>query len=83
MSHLLSLWTNADLMSIEILNTNFKISKFNVSNDSHFVEASLWLYNRADSNFAPSQWEMSLQSNGVSHWLGTNDCHIIEGKQWD
>ena len=27
---------------------------------------------RADSGFAPSQWEMSLQSNTVSHWLGTN-----------
>ena len=27
---------------------------------------------RADFKFAPSQWEMSLQSNGVSHWLGAN-----------
>ena len=27
---------------------------------------------RADSRFAPSQWEMSLQSNAISHWLGTN-----------
>ena len=27
---------------------------------------------RADSRFAPSQWETSLQSNAVSHWLGTN-----------
>ena len=27
---------------------------------------------RADSRFAPSQWETSLQSNDVSHWLGTN-----------
>ena len=25
---------------------------------------------RADSRFVPSQWERSLQSNGVSHWLG-------------
>ena len=24
------------------------------------------------SRFAPSQWETSLQSNGVSHWLGAN-----------
>ena len=28
--------------------------------------------NRADSRFAPSQWETSLQSNAVSHWLGAN-----------
>ena len=27
---------------------------------------------RADSRFASSQWEMSLQSNSVSHWLGAN-----------
>ena len=25
-----------------------------------------------DSRFAPSQWEMALQSNAVSHWLGAN-----------
>ena len=27
---------------------------------------------RADSWRAPSQWETSLQSNAVSHWLGAN-----------
>ena len=27
---------------------------------------------RSDSRFAPSQWETSLQSNGVSDWLSTN-----------
>ena len=26
----------------------------------------------ADSRLATSQWEMSLQSNAVSHWLGAN-----------
>ena len=30
------------------------------------------LYHRADSRLAPSQWETSLQSNAVSHWLGAN-----------
>ena len=29
-------------------------------------------YNRADSRLVPSQWETSLQSNAVSHWLGAN-----------
>ena len=33
---------------------------------------------RADSRFAPSQWETSLQSNAVSHWLGAN----LESAQW-
>ena len=27
---------------------------------------------RADSRVAPSQWETSLQSNAVSHWVGVN-----------
>ena len=27
---------------------------------------------RADTRFATSQWEMSLQSNAVSHWLDAN-----------
>ena len=26
----------------------------------------------ADSRFVPSQWETSLQSNTISHWLGAN-----------
>ena len=30
------------------------------------------MYCRADSRLAPSQWEMSLQRNAVSHWLGAN-----------
>ena len=29
-------------------------------------------YYRADSKLAPSQWEISLPSNAVSSWLGTN-----------
>ena len=27
---------------------------------------------RADSRFAPSQWEMALLCNDVSHWVGAN-----------
>ena len=30
------------------------------------------LYNRADYRLASSQWETSLLSNAVSHWLGAN-----------
>ena len=33
---------------------------------------------RADSRLAPSQWEMALQSNAVSHWLGAN----LESALW-
>ena len=31
-----------------------------------------WINSKADSRLAPSQWEMSLQSNAISHWLGKN-----------
>ena len=39
-----------------------------------------WVFNktreqyryRADSRFAPSQWETALLCNNVSHWLGTS-----------
>ena len=31
-----------------------------------------WYNRRVHSRFAPSQWEMSLQSNTVCHWLGAN-----------
>ena len=31
----------------------------------------IW-WHRADSKLASSQWETSLQSNAVSHWLGAN-----------
>ena len=38
-----------------------------------FISARILYYkNRADSRLTPSQWETSLQSNTVSHWLGTN-----------
>ena len=30
------------------------------------------MVDRADSKLAPSQWEMALQSNAISHWLGPN-----------
>ena len=29
-------------------------------------------YCRADSRFVSSQWEMALQSNAISHWLGAS-----------
>ena len=31
-----------------------------------------YIHIRADSRLAPSQWETSLRSNAVSHWLGAN-----------
>ena len=40
---------------------------------------------RADSRLAPSEWETSLQSNAISHWLGANlesalQAHIMSKK---
>ena len=40
-------------------------------------------YTRADSKFAPSQWETVLLCNNVSHWLGANQesaLHTLQGQ---
>ena len=34
----------------------------------------------ASTRFAPSQWEMSLQSNAISHWLGANLESALQNK---
>ena len=52
--------------------------------------------NRTDSRLAPSQWETSLQSNAVPHWLGANlestlviyivsgyGCHQRKSPPWE
>ena len=60
-------------------------------NPLHLNSTHLWLgfgmYNiiRADSSFVPSQWEMVLHCNHVSHRLGTNleSAQIIENRQQD
>ena len=40
--------------------------------DVNGTGATTSMLNRDDSRLAPSQWETSLQSNAVSHWLGAN-----------
>ena len=51
-----------------------------MQNGRHVVWArcanEIWY--RADSRFAPSQWETALLCNGVSHWLGTS----LESALW-
>ena len=45
----------------------------------------MWIIylNRADSGLAPSQWETSLQSNAVSHWLSASPESRIAPSQWE
>ena len=38
---------------------------------------------RADSRFAPSQWETPLLCNDVSHWLGANLESRFASSQWE
>ena len=54
-------------------NQNTIISSCKILNHrcQQFLFCDVWCY-RADSGFAPSQWETSLQSNAGSHWLGTS-----------
>ena len=39
---------------------------------SEQIASIIQVSHRADSRFAPSQWETTLLCNNVSHWLGTN-----------
>ena len=59
------------VMTLSVLNLHDLLAI--LSHTSCFLSCwtALWS-GRADSRFAPSQWEMSLQSNAISHWLGTN-----------
>ena len=43
---------------------------------------NFWYHCRADSRLAPSQWETSLQSNAVSHWLGANLESALHWSEW-
>ena len=38
----------------------------------HWYHHILYLMPRANSRFAPSQWETALLCNNVSHWLGAS-----------
>ena len=45
----------------------YRTARFKIlSNKKSFINI------RADSRLAPSQWEMSVQSNAISHWMGAN-----------
>ena len=54
-----------------ILSDNKETSNFHI-NDPFQGSPSGTCKFRADSRFAPIQWETSLQSNAVSRWLGTS-----------
>ena len=60
----LTLWPLGDLNEMWI--TNFQAEQLLIDGWPG------WGISSADSRFAPSQWETSLQGNAVSHWLGAN-----------
>ena len=46
--------------------------RLSVDSPQCFPSVMFHVRTRAGSRLAPSQWETSLQSNAVSHWLGAN-----------
>ena len=54
-----------------------RVFLFSVFHSEYFQTSQI----RADSRFAPSQWETALQSNAVSHWLGANLKSALPGMQ--
>ena len=63
--------SNAENVSIWWRHHEFKISPASHICPCHIVCDTL-LYLRAESRFAPSQWETVLLCNDVYHWLGAN-----------
>ena len=68
-------WPNVGLLSVKPVGTHLNGLSIAIQkncclqNESHIVQAYMC---RADSRLVPSQWETSLQSNAVSHWLVAN-----------
>ena len=56
--------------SCQWLDISWHSSDVTVMSYQRSLEIHSWC--RADSRLAPSQWETSLQSNAISHWLGAN-----------
>ena len=81
--------TTDDSISCHRIQSTFimtaKHSEFNVFHWMVLIMLNLppnWV--RADSRFAPSQWER-LQSNAISHWLGAcleSPCEFSPGVGW-
>ena len=68
-SHHLNQWWQVDVfIGPNKLNSSFRGYK---TYDPNLTMRCLVAF-RADSRLAPSQWEMSLQSNIISYWLGAN-----------
>ena len=60
------------LKSLKSVNFPWTVSNLSQTRQISLTFPGLGGKPRADSRLAPSQWEPSLQSNAVSHWLGTN-----------
>ena len=55
---------------------------YTISDNSNYKSQGCLRHCRADSRLVPSQWETALQSNAVSHWLGTNLELALHCKVW-
>ena len=67
-----SIDASRSLMSVRDTSTSEWAKKQKIPHSHYGDKMMLVMSYRADSRFAPSQWETSLQSNTVSHWLGAN-----------
>ena len=66
-------WLMSTIKSFHYFGEFYRVSSTSqsIATDPLLCEPVMSRY-RADSRLAPSQWETSLQSNAVSHWLGAN-----------
>ena len=78
-TELLSFWQNFhQWLYRRLLKWQLPLQPLPVSGEN-FIKTT---FPRAESRFAPSQWETALLCNDVSHWLGSNLESALFPFQW-
>ena len=68
--HVVQDLTSHQLHIFQVKLLSRKSSQGKAKRDVQYI--SWFIHTRADSRFAPSQWETALLCNDVSHWLGAS-----------
>ena len=72
------IWQYFEILTHQYIAWHFCVSSLCLLMVADSTKPSAERVIRADYRLAPSQWETSLQSNAISHWLGAN----LESALW-
>ena len=73
---IVSLLTHICVTLPQWVNVSF-LAKGEIICSGFFFHIMKTIWFRTDSRLTPSQWRTSLQSNAISHWLGTNLASVL------